>query len=205
MTILEAENMVKKRGGKAILNGFSMRLDEGKVYGLIGKHKSGKSSVLRAIMGLTHLKSGSAIWHIDRRNIGAYVAEPAYHRELSIKENLAAQTMVLYGKADYERVKYLMETLKITEHHVGNRSMRNMLIDQRVCAGVAMAFLGKPDVLILDEPFLGLDQEWWNSFCEVFSKEIVAEKKTALITAKSEKELDGIATDFIYIEDGKNA
>ncbi|MDR0819818.1 MAG: ATP-binding cassette domain-containing protein [Oscillospiraceae bacterium] len=201
--ILSAEDMRKRYGKRILLDGFSLELRRGKAYGLIGAEKSGKSSALRGLLGLIKLDGGKVTWDIPRKFAGAAIDLPAFHRELSIRGNLQAQASLLKNKPDSGRISMLMEHLMIEEHFAGERSMRNLLTGQKQCAAIAMAMLGKPELLILDEPMSALDDECRKAFSDLFKEEYA--DKTALLTAQEASDLDGIVTDFIYIDGGRNA
>jgi ABC-2 type transport system ATP-binding protein len=202
-TILIAEKLNKRKGSAVLLNDFSLTLKRGKVYGLIGVRGSGKTSLLRALVGLTHLDSGSISWKFDRKSVGAMIGEPAYHRELTIRGSLEAQSLLLGIKPDNDRIDMLMERLRITQREIGNRSMRHLLLGQPQRTGIAMAMIGKPELLLLDEPHISLDIEWRDAFDSLFLEEVAG--KTAIVTAQSAEQLKGIATDFIAIDGGANA
>jgi ABC-2 type transport system ATP-binding protein len=196
--VLIAEKLNKRKGSKILLNDFSYSFKRGRVYGLIGKPGSGKTSLLRAIVGLIRLNSGTLSWRIDRKSVGALIGEPAYHRELNIRGSLVAQSLLLGVKPDFKRIDMLMEHLRITPKEIGDRSMRHLLLGQPQRTGIAMALLAKPDLILLDEPHISLDIEWRDAFDSLFLNEIAG--RTAIITAQSAEQIKGIATDFIDIE-----
>ncbi|MDR2530052.1 MAG: hypothetical protein LBC65_00740, partial [Oscillospiraceae bacterium] len=157
------------------------------------------------ILGLIHLNDGTVTWNIPRSDVGATIDAPAYHRELSIRGNLVAQANLLKQAPGPLRISSLMQRLKIDEITAGSRSMRNLLTYQTQAAAIAMAMLGHPDLLLLDEPLVALNLECRLAFIELFNEEYRSSGKTALITAESKDDLADLVSDFIHIDGGKNA
>ena len=201
--VLSGIDMYKSRKGKILLDGYTLELRRGKFYGLIGSEKSGKSAVLRALLGLIRLDSGEVTWSMPRMSVGAQVGLPAFHRELSIRDNMRAQASMLRPSPPDKRIDELMDRLKIKERFAGSRTMRHLLVGQKQLAAIAMAMVGRPDLLILDEPMQALDIADRSEFADIIRDEY--NERTVLFTATTEEELQDVVTEFIYIQEGRNA
>lgn len=157
--ILEANNIEKYYGKNLVLNNVTLKLPKGCIYGLIGANGAGKTTLLKTICGLTKINSGEIIIFGEKfsrehlKRIGALIESPAVYTNLTAKENLLVHALIMgLDEAEIGRV------LKI----VGLDDQRKKLVSQyslgmKQRLGIAIALLGDPDILILDEPTNGLD------------------------------------------------
>jgi ABC-2 type transport system ATP-binding protein len=205
--IVSAENITKRFHGKNVLDGFSLEIADGTVTGLAGVRGSGKTVALLCILGLLRVNGGTVSWQSDRKNTGAFIGAPAFHRELSIRGNLEAQSALLPKRKDGygERIGYLMAQLQITPVYAGDRAARHLLTGQKQRLAIAMALLGEPELLVLDEPHLGLDDYEIAVYSALLRGEGYGKNKTALITTSSADALNGIANKMVYLREGRNA
>lgn len=168
---VEARGLRVIRGGKAVLPGLDFDVQKGTVTGLLGPSGCGKTTVMRAVVGVQVIESGD-VTVLDqragtaglRRKIGYATQNPAVYADLTVKEAARYFAVVLGApRADVARV--------ITE--VGLDEQADQLIGalsggERNRANLAVALLGKPELLVLDEPTVGLDpvlrEELWALF-----------------------------------------
>ena len=164
--VLKTNSLCKNYGHFKALNGLSMNVPKGSIYGLIGKNGAGKTTLIRLICGLQEPTSGDYVLygkkHIDkditksRRRMGAIVETPSIYVDLTAYENLKEQYKVLGIPSD----DGISEILKLVSlENTGNKKTKNFSLGMRQRLGIAVALAGSPDFLVLDEPVNGLDPQ----------------------------------------------
>jgi ABC-2 type transport system ATP-binding protein len=160
-----------RRGDKLVLPGISLEIRRGAVTGLLGPSGSGKSTLLRAIVGVQIVEGGEVTvlggqaGSPDlRRRVGYVTQEPSVYGDLTVRENLAYFAKIL--DADARQIAEVITT-------VGLQQQADQVVDtlsggQRSRVSLATALLGDPDLLVLDEPTVGLDpvlrRDLWDTF-----------------------------------------
>jgi ABC-2 type transport system ATP-binding protein len=168
---ISVRDLVVDRGGTRVLPGISLEVARGVVTGLLGPSGSGKSTLLRAIVGVQVVESGAvevlgepAGSPTLRRRVGYMTQAPSVYGDLSIRENLAYFARVL--GAPRETIDALLARVELTE--LSDRLVRRLSGGQRARVSLAAALLADPDVLVLDEPTVGLDpvlrRDLWDFF-----------------------------------------
>ncbi|MCW2917799.1 MAG: type transport system ATP-binding protein [Actinomycetia bacterium] len=163
-----------ERGGQEVLHGLDFEVLRGSVVGLLGPSGCGKTTLMRAIVGVQIVKSGAVtvLGHPAgskelRRRVGYATQNPAVYVDLTVLENLRYFASVLGApKGDAERV--------VDEVGLGqaqNQIVGSLSGGQRGRASLAVALLGRPELVVLDEPTVGLDpvlrEELWELFNEL--------------------------------------
>ena len=209
--VLELKELKAEADGKTVLNGLSFRLEKGKRYALLGSAGSGKTELLRILAGLQPAAGGEATIFgkpvsdpASRKEVGMLVGEPAFCRELSIANNLEIQARIV-GKPDKRRLGKLMKALAILPRETGNRSAGSCPASIRVRLGTALALVGSPKLLLLDEPFSGLDSDDSIRLRELLEAECAEREMTVLMTGAFFAEVWDSATDFLVLGEGKLA
>ncbi|HVX54836.1 ABC transporter ATP-binding protein [Nocardioides sp.] len=159
MVSIEVAGLVVRRGGRAVLDGIDLRIGAG-VTGLLGPSGSGKTTLLRAIVGVQRTHGGTvtvlgspAGAKALRSRIGYVTQAASVYDDLTLTENLRFFARVLgVGPDEVERVVRAVDLGGHRDHVVGRMSG-----GQRSRASLAVALLGSPAVLVLDEPTVGLD------------------------------------------------
>ena len=168
---VEVDGLRVVRGGRAVLDGIGVHIGSGTVTGLLGPSGCGKTTLMRAIVGVQRIASGSVhvlghpAGHPDLRHRVGYVTQaPSVYADLSVAENLRYFSAVL-GTARDDVTRVIGQ--------VGLDGRERDLVaklsgGQRARVSLAAALLGEPDLLILDEPTVGLDpvlrRELWDLF-----------------------------------------
>ena len=208
-TILQVNDLVCTVKGKAVLDGLSLRLETGHVYALLGEAGSGKTTLLRVLAGLIPAEGGTAeIGGVpvadpaSRRETGFLVDEPALWNELSIAGNLEMQARVL-GKVDRRRMGKLMKALGILPREAGNRRVGGSPQSIRLRTAAAMALLGSPKLLLLDEVFSGLDSDDGRKLTELLQSELQERPMAVLLTGSFLGLMWHAATDFLLLHNGR--
>lgn len=159
------------RGGKVVLPGLALSVNGGQVTGLLGPSGSGKTTLMRAIVGVQIVDSGS----IDvlgepagsaslRDRVGYVTQSPSVYEDLTVRDNVAYFARVLGAPTtDVSRVMKDVDLVELGHQRVGQLSG-----GQRSRVSLAVALLGSPQLLVLDEPTVGLDpvlrRDLWNIF-----------------------------------------
>ena len=162
------------RGGRPVLQDLALRVPEGRVTGLLGPSGCGKSTLMRAIVGVQQVDGGEVTvlgrpaGHPDlRRELGYVTQAPSVYADLTVSENLRHFAQLLRAPAgDVDRV---MDIVGLADR--GGQPVARMSGGQRTRVSLAVALLGAPRLLVLDEPTVGLDpvlrRDLWRTFHEL--------------------------------------
>ncbi|WP_010237359.1 lantibiotic protection ABC transporter ATP-binding protein [Clostridium arbusti] len=157
--ILQTKNLSKYFKKYIAVNKVSLKVKMGTIYGLLGPNGAGKSTTLKMITGLLHATDGEILIDGERwkrkhlEDIGALIEDPALYGNLTATENLTVHTKLMGLSKD--RVNEVLETVDLKNTGKKLTSQFSMGMKQRL--GMAIALLGNPKLLILDEPTNGLD------------------------------------------------
>jgi ABC-2 type transport system ATP-binding protein len=168
---IEVEDLRVRRGGNVVLPGISLRVGRGVVTGLLGPSGSGKTTLMRAIVGVQIVESGkvSVLGRPGgspelRRRVGYVTQAPSVYGDLTVRENLRYFARIL--AAPPERVDEVIGTVGLGGQV--NQVVGTLSGGERSRASLATALLGEPQILVLDEPTVGLDpvlrRDLWNTF-----------------------------------------
>ncbi len=162
MNIIETKNLTKTYADFTAVSDINLHIPKGAVYGFLGPNGAGKSTTMKMFLGLTKQTSGSFVLNgktfpKDRveilKEIGSFIEAPAFYGNLSGEENLEIIRKILeLPKSD---VAESLELVGLTQYKKRLAKKYSLGMKQRL--GLAMALLGKPPLLILDEPTNGLD------------------------------------------------
>ena len=208
MNAVEIKNLSKNFGNKKAVNGLNMTVPMGAIYGFIGENGSGKSTTEKMICGLIP-KSGGSIKlygkdHTDaavRANLGVLIESPGCFPGLTVWDNMMLQAANLdIPNAEKEVVKILK--LVRMEGAAGNK-YKNCSLGMKQRIGIAMALLGNPALLVLDEPLNGLDADGMRIMREVLCDIINDGKRSILVSSHLLGELQKVATHYGIIRHGK--
>lgn len=197
--LLQIENVLKKYGKKVILDIPNLTIEEGKIYGLVGKNGAGKTTLFRLLSGLTFPTKGT-IWYKDESiKRGVIIEYPSIDYQMTAVENLE-WAKKLYGIQNCRDITELLRLVKLENHKDIKVKKYSLGMKQRL--GIAMCLLCNPKMLILDEPMNGLDPEGIIEFRKLL-KDINQQGTTILISSHILDELYKLATDYIFIKNGK--
>ena len=207
MNAIEIKNLTKNFGEKQALAGLNMTVPVGSIYGFIGENGSGKSTTEKIICGLIHPTSGQIklfgrdYTDIDvRASMGVLIENPGCFANLSVWNNLMIQATNLSIENKEDAVRKVL-TLVRMEGAAGNK-YKNCSLGMKQRIGIAMALLGNPKLLVLDEPINGLDADGMRIMREVLTN-ITKTGATVLISSHILGELEKIATHYGIIRGGK--
>ena len=215
--ILQARGLTKRYGLRAenrvtALKELSFTLKRGRIYGLVGNNGAGKTTLLRILSGLSTADEGSLSLfgsanerelRLARRRLGVLVEAPNYYEDMTLLQNLRAQAMLLPRESRREP-RELCGLLGVTPQ-VARRRLRKCSLGERQRYGLASALLGKPELLLLDEPLNGLDPGGVVELRELLLRLNREEGLTMLISSHVLAELHKVATDYIFLRQGELA
>ena len=207
MNAIEIRNLCKNFGEKQALAGLNMTVPIGSIYGFIGENGSGKSTTEKIICGLIHPTSGSVkLYDRDytdsdvRANMGVLIEAPGCFPNLTVWNNLMIQATNLSIKDKEEAVRKVLIMVRM-EGSAGNK-YKNCSLGMKQRIGIAMALLGNPKLLVLDEPINGLDADGMRIMREILT-DLSKNGVTVLISSHILGELEKIATHYGIIRGGK--
>lgn len=207
MNAIEIKGLTKSFKEKQALRGLDMTVPVGAIYGFIGENGSGKSTTEKIICGLIHKSGGSVKLfgkeHTDpdiRAKVGVLIESPGCFPNMSVWSNMMLQAANLsIPNAEQEVVKVLK--LVRMEGAAGNK-YKNCSLGMKQRIGIAMALLGNPTLLVLDEPINGLDADGMRIMREVLT-DISKSGATIVISSHILGELEKIATHYGIVRNGK--
>lgn len=208
--VLTTNELRKKYGHYQALNGLTMHIPSGAVYGIIGKNGSGKTTLIRLICGLQKPDSGEYTLYGKkntdpdingiRRRVGAVVETPSIYLDMSAEENIREQYRIL-GLPSFEGIQELLKLVGLST--AGDKKAGNFSLGMKQRLGIAVALAGDPDFLVLDEPVNGLDPQGIIEIRELILKLNRERKITVLISSHILDELAKLATCYGFIENGR--
>lgn len=208
--ILQTNGLTKKYRKFQALNGLSMNVPEGSIYGFVGKNGAGKTTLFRLICGFQEPTSGNftlyGIRNDDkgiakaRRRMGAVVETSAIYMDMTAEENLKYQYMLL-GLPSFDDIPGLLKMVGLES--TGKKKARNFSLGMRQRLGIAIALAGDPDLLILDEPVNGLDPQGIVEIRELILKLNRERQITIIISSHILAELSRLATHYGIIDSGR--
>ncbi|MGN0447377.1 MAG: ABC transporter ATP-binding protein [Acutalibacteraceae bacterium] len=207
--VLQTDALRKDYKNFKALNGLSMNIPKGSIYGLVGKNGSGKTTLIRLICGLQEPTSGSYVLYgrkntqgqieKSRRRIGAVVETPSLYLDMTASENMKYQYKLI-GNPDYSTIPEILKLVGL--ENTGKKKAGNFSLGMKQRLGIAIALSGNPDFLILDEPINGLDPQGIVEIRELILKLNKEMGITVLISSHILDELSKLATHYGFIDSG---
>lgn len=192
------------------LNGVTMNVPKGSIYGFVGKNGAGKTTLIRLICGLQEPSSGEftlyGTKHTDskiskaRRRMGAVVETPSIYPDMTAVDNLKQQYRML-GLPGFDGIDDILKIVGL--ENTGKKKARNFSLGMRQRLGIAVAICGDPDFLVLDEPINGLDPQGIVEIRELILRLNRERQITVLISSHILDELAKLATHYGFIDKGK--
>ena len=192
------------------LNGLSMSVPKGAIYGFVGKNGAGKTTLIRLICGLQEPSSGDYTIYgrknnakdivKSRRRMGAVVETPSIYLDMTATDNLKQQYRIL-GLPSFDGLNEILELVGL--ENTGKKKAKNFSLGMRQRLGIAIALVGDPDFLVLDEPVNGLDPQGIIEIRELILKINREKQITVLISSHILDELSRLATHYGFIDAGR--
>jgi len=193
-----------RRGGVVVLDDLSLSVASGRVTGLLGPSGSGKTTLMRVIVGVQIVEAGSITVLGEpagtpslRSKVGYMTQNPAVYGDLTVRENLRYFARILDAAPD--NVDEVLEMVAMAPF--GDRVVNRLSGGQKARVSLATALIGSPQLLVLDEPTVGLDpvlrRDLWKTF-----NELAEQGKTLLVSSHVMDEADH-CHDLLLLRDGK--
>ncbi len=208
MEAIEIKGLTKSFGKRQALTGVDMTVPQGAIYGFIGENGSGKSTTEKIICGLIRPDGGSVKLYgrpyTDsdvRAKTGVLIEAPGCFPSMSVWNNMMLQAANLNIPNAKSKVAEVLKTVRM-EGAAGNK-YKNCSLGMKQRIGIAMALLGDPTLLVLDEPLNGLDADGMRIMREVLTDIVGDGRRTVLVSSHLLGELQKIATHYGIIRHGK--
>lgn len=207
--VLQCTGITKQYPGTRALDQINMEIHRGDIYGFIGENGAGKTTLLRVITGLIEPtmgdiqlfgKEGTEGLEEGRSRIGCVVEGPAFYPHMSARDNLEYYRI----QRGYPDKNCIDEVLKIVNlEGTGKKQFRQFSLGMKQRLGLALAIMGKPDFLILDEPINGLDPVGIVEFREIMKQLNQDYGMTILISSHILSELEQVADRYGIVHQGR--
>lgn len=211
--VLETINLSKRYKNQWALKGVNMHVSKGDIYGFVGENGSGKTTVIRLVTGLIFATEGhvklfgvqddsSEILN-QRKKVGAIVETPSIYMNMTATENLRLQSTILGIKDGVdEKIQAILSEVGLSDQINTKKRAGNFSLGMRQRLGIAMALLGEPELIILDEPMNGLDPAGIVEIRELILRLNREKEITFLISSHVLSELALVATKYGIISKG---
>ena len=205
MEVLTTRGLTKTYRGRNVVNNVNMHVEKGDIYGFIGKNGAGKTPLMKMVCGLTRTSAGefrlfeSEDLGAGRKKIGCVIEQPALYPGMTAKENL-----IYYSKMQgCEKTTDVDELLNLVGlPDTGNKKTKKFSLGMKQRLSIAIALLGDPEFLVLDEPMNGLDPAGIREIRELLLKLHEEREITILMSSHILGELSKIATKYGIINAG---
>lgn len=207
--LLRTSGLTKKYKNHTVVDGVSLSLKKGEIYGFLGQNGAGKTTTIRMITGLIHPTSGQIELFgqksgVKRRDaferMGSMIENPGFYPNLTAEENLDIHRRMM-GMGNKESIESSLEQAGLL--NVGNKKVKSFSLGMKQRLGIARALLHHPELLILDEPTNGLDptgiKEVRHLIMELASKRNIA----VLVSSHILSEIQQMATKIGIIHNGR--
>lgn len=203
--VLQTNCLTKKYGRQIAVNKVNLNVEQGDIYGFIGKNGAGKTTLMKIVCGLIYQDQGeiklfeSNDLQKGRKRIGCVIEQPALYPDMTASQNLIYYSKLL-GIPDNDSVNDILNLVGL--QNTDKKKTKNFSLGMKQRLSIAIALLGNPDFLILDEPINGLDPSGIREIRELILKLNFENKITILISSHILGELTKIATKYSIIDNG---
>lgn len=207
---LTTEALCKQYRHTKALDGLSMHVPKGAIYGFVGKNGAGKTTLIRIICGLQKPTSGEyTLYEVaggdkdivkTRRRMGAIVETPSIYMDMTAADNIRMQYRIL-GRPTDAGIGELLSLVGLSD--TGRKKAGKFSLGMRQRLGIAVALAGEPDFLVLDEPINGLDPQGIIEIRELIVRLNRERQITFLISSHLLEELSKLATHYGFIDHGR--
>ena len=208
--MIEVKNLVKRYGDHTAVDHLSFQIEKGKIYGFLGPNGAGKSTTMNMITGYIASTEGTVV--IDghdileepeaaKKCIGYLPEQPPLYFDMTVLEYLkfVADLKKIPKAKKASMIEEIMDMVKITD--MKNRLIKNLSKGYRQRVGIAQAVLGYPEVIILDEPTVGLDPKQINEIRELIKG--LKKKHTVILSSHILSEVSAVCDYVLIISHGK--
>lgn len=208
--LLSTENLTKQYKSYKAVNEVNLHISKGDIYGFIGRNGAGKTTFLKMISGLTHPTSGEITLfgckgsQLYEQNvfgrIGTLIEAPGLYPKLTAYDNMLLRCKLI-GIKDRKTIGELLSLVGLEA--VAKSKVKTFSLGMKQRLGIALALLGEPELLVLDEPINGLDPQGIVEIREILKELNEKRKITIIISSHILEELTKVATAFGVIHEGR--
>lgn len=208
--MIEVRNLVKKYGNHVAVNHLNFTVEKGKIYGFLGPNGAGKSTTMNMITGYIASTEGEVLIdghnileepEVAKKKIGYLPEIPPLYQDMTVQEYLifAAELKMLPKEKRKANIEEVMSTTKTIE--VKNRLIKNLSKGYKQRVGLAQALLGYPEIIILDEPTVGLDPKQIIEIRDLIKS--LGQKHTVILSSHILSEVSAVCDHVLIIDKGK--
>ena len=208
MSVIQTSGLSKRYRDRWAVDRLDLVVEQGDIYGFIGQNGAGKSTTLKLLCGLARPTQGESLIFgkpvrdsVARRRVGALIEQPGLYPDLSGRENLRLCAALLGLDSPERQVEEILRTVGLAPGE--KKPVRHYSMGMKQRLGVALALLGGPDLLLLDEPINGLDPEGIREMRELLLRLNRERGLTILVSSHILGELSKIATRYGIIQQGR--
>ena len=208
MSVIQTRGLSKRYKDRWAVDRLELVVEQGDIYGFIGQNGAGKSTTLKLLCGLARPTQGEALIFgkpvrdsVARRRVGALIEQPGLYPDLSGRENLRLYAALLGLDNPERQVGEILKTVGLSPKE--KKPVRHYSMGMKQRLGVALALLGGPDLLLLDEPINGLDPDGIREMRELLLRLNRERGLTLLVSSHILGELSKIATRYGIIQQGR--
>ena len=204
--VINIVNYTKKIGQAVVLDNINVKMEEGKVYGLKGRNGAGKTMLMRAVSGLIRPTEGYV--EVDGRkvgkdisfpeNMGILLEHPGFIGEYTGYDNLKVLADIR-GVVGEKEIREMMERLGLDSYEKKKYKKYSLGMKQKL--GIAAAFMEGQDILILDEPMNGLDNQGVADMRKLFLK-LKEQGRTMLVASHNREDIDVLCDEVYEMDHG---
>lgn len=203
--LLEVSNLRLNYGSQRVVNDVSFQLYPGRVLALIGPNGAGKSSIIRILAGLVRPEKGKLLlggksqtsFSVLHHTTGFFIESPDFYKNLNARQNLhLLKKLRKAGQAENELLRV------VGLDYAADKKVRKFSRGMKQRLGLAQALLGDPSILILDEPFNGLDPEVKQFMMNLIRELAADQNKAILVSSHLLSDLEALADDFVLLSEG---
>ncbi|MGN0709897.1 MAG: ATP-binding cassette domain-containing protein [Anaerovoracaceae bacterium] len=205
--IIRFREVTKKYGDVTALDNVDIRINAGAICVIIGEKGSGKSTMLKLIAGLEDQTSGQVIIRgkfnqkVNHMPVGCLIEEPDIDNDISVYDNLAAKGMMIGVRHQRAQITEIMKMTGLEK--LADVKASSLSYGERRLLGTALAMVGWPDIILLDEPAAGLDPGSARRIMDIVVKLRDERKMTVVMTGDMGYGIENKATDFIIMRGGR--
>ncbi len=201
---MEIRNLSKSYGRLKALDSLSLTVEKGSIFGILGPNGSGKTTTLGILLDIIKADSGEHLWFgqrpssASRKRIGALLEQPLFYPYLTAEQNLKVVADI--RGAAYNEIDDVLEMVSLRDKKLYKYSTFSLGMKQRLA--IAAAMLGKPEVLIFDEPTNGLDPKGIADIRNLIL-EVAKQGFTIILASHLLDEVEKVCTHVLVLEKGK--
>ncbi len=208
MNIVETHMLSKRYGAKAAVTAFNMQVHSGDIYGFVGRNGAGKSTVMKMLSGLATPTSGEiklfnkSIRHASgEQKLGILIENPGLYPSMSAYDNLMLKCLCAGTVNPKKTTNQLLDFVGLA--NVDKKQSKHFSMGMKQRLGLALALVGDPQLLLLDEPLNGLDPEGVREIRQLIIKLNEEHGLTVIISSHVLEQLGKMANRYGIIRDGQ--